>query len=86
MLIYEVHHPHIFQVDASNPALEFPADVVKKITRSIRDIIRDIVTLHPERRRFDFTEKHYGIVANYVLLDYPDVRYAFGIRSFHFRH
>ena len=77
MLVYEAHYPHIFQAQASNPASMFPFIVVDDVKQQIRHIIRRIITQHPERRRLDFTARHFTTVAQDFMLTYLRVRYVF---------
>lgn len=77
MLVYEVHYPHVLQLEVSNPASVFPFNVIPSITPQIRHIIRRIATLHPEKQRLDFTEQHYTIVAKHFMCLYLRTRYVF---------
>jgi len=53
----------------------FSFNVLSAVKEQIRHLIRTIVTLHPERQIFDFTEQHNAMVAQYFMLAYTGDRY-----------
>jgi len=81
LLVYEAFYPHILQVEVSGPASVLSSSVVDHLNQQIIYIIRVIVTQHPERRRLDFKEQHYAMVAWHFMLVYLSFRYAPGVRS-----
>ena len=64
LLVYEARYFHTFQVDASNSASAFSLHDTKQ---QIREVIKRIVTLHPQRHRLEFTGSHYALVASHSL-------------------
>ena len=62
LLVYQVHHPYVLQVEASNPASGFSLDLVDGVKQEIRQIIRTVIQ-SPEEQRLDFTERHYAMIA-----------------------
>jgi len=67
LLVYEAHHFQILQVPASNPASGFP---LLRIERRIREIIKSVVTLHPQRHRLKLKGQHYALVAWHSMRNY----------------
>jgi len=70
LLVYEAHHPHVLQVEASNPAFNFPFKFISDLEQRIRDIMMRIVTLHPEGQKLELTGQHYATVASKVFFMY----------------
>jgi len=70
LLVYEAHYSHRLQVEASNPASEFPLNIFRGIKQRLRQIIKELVTLHLERQRFELTGKHYAMVAEHFIDNY----------------
>jgi len=68
-LVYEAHYPHICQVHASNSAsVSYLID--PHIKPRLHEIIKRIVTLHPEQQRLEFTGQHYALIALQFIYHY----------------
>jgi len=64
LLVYEARYFHTLQVEASNFASAFP---LHSVTQQTRRAFKEIVTLHPQRHRLEFTGWHYALVAGHSL-------------------
>jgi len=63
LLMYELQHPHILQIGASDPALVFPR-VVNIGNCDMPDLVVKILfTKHPQYHRLEFTGQHYTTAA-----------------------
>jgi len=66
LLVYEASYSHIPQFTTLNPASAFD---LLDIGHQIREIIKRIVTLHPQRYSLKFTGQHYAVVAHLSMYD-----------------
>ena len=66
-LFYKAHYSHLLQVEASNPASMFPFNMKPE---HIDQIVKQILTLHPELQRFELRGQHYAMVANHFMHRY----------------
>jgi len=80
LLIYEVQHSHIRQVEASNPTSVFALVFDTEYNESYGRVFKTLFTKHPQYHRLDFTGQHYTTVAEYFMeILYP--LYVFGCKS-----
>jgi len=77
-LVYEAHYSHFLQLEASKHALAFPFDILPEMKPPIRQIIKRIITLHPQQQRFEFTAQHYATVAQRLVNRHSDIFYHNG--------
>ena len=72
-LVYEAHCSHLLQLEASKHALAFPFDILPEMKPPILQIIKRIITLHPQKQIFEFTARHYATVAQRLVRRHSDI-------------
>ena len=70
LLIYEVQHSHILQVEASDSASVFPLVVDTAYHRIFHQVLKRVFTKHPQYQRLEFTGQNYTTVAEYLMWYY----------------
>ena len=73
-LVYEANYSHLFQVEVSNSALTFPCRHLKRLSPQMRQNIKTIFTIHPQRQRLKLTGQHYAVVAQHLMEDYLSLK------------
>jgi len=66
-LMYELQHPHILQIGASDPASVFPRGFAMDDSETFDWIVKILFTKHPQYHRLEFTGQHYTTVAKYFM-------------------
>ena len=66
-LMYELQHPHILQIGASDPALVFPRVVAMNVLQPFDQIVKILFTKHPQYHGLEFKGQHYTTVAKYFM-------------------
>jgi len=66
-LMYELQHPHILQIGASDPASVFPRVFDMDDFETFDGIVKILFTKHPKYHRLVFTGQHYTTIAEYFM-------------------
>jgi len=65
-------YSHLLQFETLNHTLTFPFKFLEQIEPQIRQIIKRIITLHPQQQRFEFTAQHYMMLTQSLIM-YDDI-------------
>ena len=75
LLIYEVQHSHILQVEVSDLASVFPLFIFDEdVNEALEEVVTILFTKYSQYHRLEFTRQHYTTVAEYFMTPFLDPR------------